>query len=277
MLPRTITRQTLRYYGGKWRIAPWIISHFPKHVCYVEPYAGGASVLLRKHPSTIEAYNDMDDCVVNFFRVLRDQPDALAHAIELTPWSREELKAAREPCADAVEWARRRYVSAFQSRTQTQSHLSPGWRFQRSAEGKYVVPLWNDITHLYAAAARMKLVHIENDDALAIIDRYDTDETLFYVDPPYMAETRSYTWSTRAYVSEMDDAAHERLANTLHNVRGYVALSGYDTPLYRELYKGWTSDSCYAIDGGGSRRTELLWLNPQASSCARQPSLFGAG
>jgi len=273
----TITRQTLRYHGGKWRIAPWIISHFPKHVCYVEPYGGGASVLLRKPRSTIEAYNDTDGSVVNFFRTLRDEPDALARAIEFTPWSREELKEARQPCEDAVESARRRYVSAFQSRSQTQSHLSPGWRFQKSEQGKHVVSLWNDVTHLYAAAARMKLVHIEQDDAIAIISRYDTDSTLFYVDPPYMRETRSPTWATRAYASEMDDEAHERLAEALNAVRGHVVLSGYDTAAYQRMYASWATDSCCAIDGAGNRRKETLWMNPRAADYTRQPDLFGTG
>lgn len=270
-----VKRMPLRYYGGKWRIAPWIISHFPKHVCYVEPYGGGASVMLRKRPSTIEAYNDIDSSVVNFFQVLRDSPDKLARAIEFTPWSREELALAREPCADAIESARRRYVSAFQSRAQTQRGRSPGWRFQKSELGVHVLPLWNETEHIYTAAARMKMVHIEHDDAIKVIARYDTDESLFYVDPPYMAETRSRTWATRAYATEMDDEAHERLAEALHAVRGYVVLSGYETPAYQRLYAGWAMESCYAIDGAGNRRKEVLWMNSRAAACACQPDLFG--
>ena len=84
-------RPLLRYHGGKWLLAPWIISHFPAHRVYVEPFGGAASVLIRKERSYAEVYNDLDSEVVNLFRVLRAQPDDLVHAIELTPFARDEF------------------------------------------------------------------------------------------------------------------------------------------------------------------------------------------
>lgn len=76
------TRPALRYYGGKWRIGQWVISHFPAHECYVEPYGGGASVLLQKARSPLEVYNDLDGAAVNFFRVLRERQGELARSVE---------------------------------------------------------------------------------------------------------------------------------------------------------------------------------------------------
>jgi len=272
-----LTRQPLRYHGGKWRLASWIISQFPEHVCYVEPYGGGASVLLRKKVSPIEVYNDTDGSVVNFFKVLREKPEDLCRAIELTPWSREELAAAAEPCEDALEWARRRYVRSFQSRSQTMSHLSPGWKFQKSMMGAQVVSLWNDPSHLLLAAERMKQVHIEHDDALQVIQRYDTNNTLFYVDPPYLAETRSRSWAGRAYKHEMSTDDHESLAEQLHHLNGMVVLSGYDSDLYQSLYSGWECVSHGAVDGAGNIRQEVLWMNHDASQKHRQHTLFSSG
>lgn len=89
-------RPVLRYFGSKWRLAPWIISHFPKHHGYVEPFGGGCNLLLRKPPSKVEVYNDLDGDVVNFFRVLREKMPELLRAIELTPYSRQEMLAARD-------------------------------------------------------------------------------------------------------------------------------------------------------------------------------------
>jgi len=102
-----ITRPALKYYGGKWILADWIISFFPDHINYVEPCGGAASVLLRKSLSPLETYNDINGRVVNFFKVLRDQPEALVAKIKLTPWSRTEQRLARELSEDPIEDARR--------------------------------------------------------------------------------------------------------------------------------------------------------------------------
>jgi DNA adenine methylase len=101
-----VPRPALRYFGGKWLLAPWIISNFPGHKTYVEPFGGGANVLLRKAPSKFEIYNDIDSNVVNFFRVLREDHRGLARLISLTPFSREEFLLAMEPIEDPIERAR---------------------------------------------------------------------------------------------------------------------------------------------------------------------------
>src|SRR3990172_7190485 len=109
------TRPALRYFGGKWQLAPWIISHFPAHRIYVEPFGGAASVLMRKPRSYGEIYNDIDSAVVNVFRVLRDPQTAaeLERLLRLTPFARDEFMRAREHAEDPIEDARRTIVLSF--------------------------------------------------------------------------------------------------------------------------------------------------------------------
>ncbi|CAB5540684.1 DNA adenine methylase [Citrobacter werkmanii] len=109
-----IKHPAIRYHGGKFRLASWIISHFPDHRCYVEPFGGAASVLLKKKQSEAEVYNDLDGDVVNLFRVLRDpvSSQALIDACALTPYSRVEFRCAYEPTDDPIEKARRLIVRA---------------------------------------------------------------------------------------------------------------------------------------------------------------------
>ena len=116
-LPVAPTRPVLRYHGGKWRLAPWILSFFPLHRIYVEPFGGAASVLLRKPRSFAEVYNDLDAEVVHVFRVLRDPAMAavLREQLELTPWSRREFYDAYQPTEDPVERARRTIIRSFMS------------------------------------------------------------------------------------------------------------------------------------------------------------------
>lgn len=106
----TPTRPPLRYHGSKWKLASWVVRHFPPHRVYLEPFGGGASILLNKPRSELETYNDLDDQVVNFFRVLRERPAELVRALELTPWSRAEYELSHDPTEDALEAARRFFV-----------------------------------------------------------------------------------------------------------------------------------------------------------------------
>lgn len=267
-------RTALRYYGGKWKLARWVISHFPTHTCYVEPYAGACSVLLQKPPSWHDVYNDLDSDVVTFFRTMRDQPAELIQAIDLTPFSREEYDLAYAVDVDHeptdVERARRLYIRSWQA-----MHAGPraewhtGWRFERSnVRSKRVVDDWRNTKHLLAVAARLRSVQIEHDDALKVIARYDAPATLFYVDPPYPAQIRSERWRRSGYRHEMNDHDHRVLASTLHQIQGYALVSGYDCPLYRELYRGWpVSRKRVAIDTHQTR-TECLWASPRTAERA---------
>jgi DNA adenine methylase len=271
MLPTS--RPALRYFGGKWRIAPWIISHFPDHVSYVEPYSGGASVLLRKAPAKLETINDIDGDVVSFFKVLREWPDKLIRAIELTPYSRLEYKNAQEKTYDPIERARRYYIRSWFGRGGMRKQTA-GWRYMvTDSIGGSVVDDWRRIGHLRQIVERLQTVQIENDDALKVIKRFDTPNTLFYVDPPYVFSSRSDRWH-KAYTFEMDDEEHEWLSKALHQVQGMVIISGYDSELYDYLYSDWKFDTKKDLKESLKVSTEKIWMNANVYNRISQKSLF---
>lgn len=262
----------LRYYGGKARLSSWIIEQMPPHYTYVEPFGGAASVLIAKQPSRFEVYNDLDGRIVNFFRVLREREPELRRAIELTPWSRSENRICAEMSEDQLEDARRVYTYLWQSFRPAFGRAS-GWRYQHSDNGYSVVDQWNTaVNDLPRVARRLRMVQIENDEANAVILRYDTRHTLFYIDPPYVGETRH---ESNAYMHEMSDEDHSRLAGILNGVKGMVLLSGYDSPLYRKMYAGWRMIQKTVSTNGKKNKTECLWMNPSANHASLP--MFGKG
>lgn len=271
-----VTRPALRYHGGKFRLAPWILQFFPPHTAYVEPFGGAASVLLQKAPSTAECYNDLDDRIVRFFRVLRDPETSgeLERRLRLTPYARTELEWSFEPGTDEVDQAHRLVVRSFlghgsdsatrSTRTGFRSRLTDG-RALPSTEWS----AWPDA--MAAFRDRLRAVLIENDDALRVIDRMDSRSTLIYCDPPYVLSARTGAASSRSsttngYRHEMTDAEHEALASRLHDCVGMVVVSGYPSELYQRLYAGWETHRTSHVADRAAMRTEVVWLNPACSA-----------
>jgi len=269
-----VTRPVLRYHGGKWRLAPWIISHFPAHRVYVEPYGGAASVLLRKPRVYSEVYNDLDGEIVNLFRVLRNPSQAreLQRLVELTPCARQEFDDAVLLSGDPIEQARRTLIRHWFAYA-TGQHRSRNKVFRSHATGNHpVAPEWGRYPAVLAEiTARLRGVMIENAPALDVLTRYDGQGVLFYCDPPYVLGTRAARQAGNVYQYEMTDDEHVRLAEALHQVVGAVVLSGYDSEMYRELYGDWRRVERDAVADGGVKRTEVLWLSPNV---ATQKGLF---
>lgn len=266
-------RPALRYYGGKFRLAPWVISHLPPHTCYVEPFGGSMSVMLRKKRSMIEVYNDLDEGVVNFFRVLREQPDALISAIRQTPHARREFEQSYEPADDPVERARRLYVRSWQAFGATGCRPgTTGWRFEKTANrGQRVVEDWRNVGHLEVVAERLAGITIECDEATALLGRFDARSTLFYVDPPYVKSTRSYG---NGYAHELTDDDHRKLLDQLQDLEGMVVVSGYPSELYDQALASWRRVACEARQLKAGLATEVLWISPAADAAKRQGTLF---
>lgn len=273
-------RPLVRYHGGKWRLAPWIIQHFPAHRVYVEPYGGGGSVLLRKPRSYGEVYNDLDEEVVNLFRVVRDSGDELRRRIELTPFARPEFRQSYLRADCPIEQARRTVARAYMGfGSAAVSGESTGFRPNSNRPGTTPAHDWRNYPDcLPAVIDRLRGVVIECRDALDVMQQHDSPHTLHYVDPPYVHETRSGksrgTASRKAYRHEMSDDDHRRLAECLHGLQGTVILSGYRCDLYDHLYAGWLRSDKAAYADGARSRTESLWLSPNA---APEADLLGAG
>lgn len=267
----------LRYVGSKWMIAEWIIAQMPPHEHYVEPFVGSGAVFFRKHPSSIETLNDMDGELVNFFRVLRTQTDELVRAIELTPYARAEYELSLQPAPvdDLLERARRYYVGVWQSFGSTLIYRS-GWQRQTTSRQRTNLPdTWNRLDGLLAAAARLKCAQIDARPALEIIRDYDSPDTLFYIDPPYVLDARSGGGRKR-YRHEMTNEDHHELAAALHSIQGMALLSGYPSDLYDDLYRDWTHTTKTTTTIGNRSALEVLWINPRASSFNVLP-LFAQG
>lgn len=261
------TRPLLRYHGGKWRLAPWILSFFPEHRIYVEPYGGAASVLLRKRRSYSEVYNDLDGQIVNLFRVLRDPAQAreLVRLVSLTPYARAEFDASYLLAEDPIEQARRtlfRSMAGFSTVGAT-GRWKTGFRGNVTKTGTTPAMDWQTFpTALGQIIERLRGVVIERELALVVIEKYDGPETLHYIDPPYPHSTRFLRWAGEAYGHEMSDDDHRVLAGRLHQVRGTVILSGYACELYdQELYRDWFRYERPAHADGARDRVEVVWMN----------------
>ncbi len=273
-----IRRPVLRYHGGKWRLAPWIISHFPPHRVYVEPYGGAASVLMRKPRASTEVYNDLDGEIVNALRVIREYGHRLAELLRHTPYARDEFAQSYEPSEDPVEQARRTIVRSFfgHGSAGTAGH-STGFRAKAHATHPGGAKEWaNYWAQIEEFSDRLAGVTIESRPAIDVIAEYDQDGALFYVDPPYMPGTRrrgNQYCRKGEYRHEMTEEDHAELLGALGNVRGSVVISGYPSELYNERLGDWRRITRTAYADRAARRSEVLWLSPNIKPV--QGELFG--
>lgn len=271
------TRPALRWHGGKWNLAPWIIAEMPAHRIYVEPFGGAGSVLIRKPRAYAEVWNDLDDHVVNFFRVLRSERAAeLVQSLRLTPFSSIEFRTAYEACDDEVERARRLVVRSFMGFGSNGHNRATGFRSNSNRSGTTPAHDWvNYPDALLSIIERLQGVVILHRDACEVMAGHDGPETLHYVDPPYMLDTRAD--ATKDYAHELSNADHEDLLDFLDGLRGMVMLSGYPHDIYDHRLRHWTRISRKALADGARARTEVLWLNSAATAACAQGDLFGQG
>lgn len=268
-----IPRPVMRYHGGKWRLASWVMSHFPPHRCYVEPFGGAASVLLKKPRSFSEIYNDLDDDIVNVFQILRDPTAAavLKLACELTPFARSEFFDAYEVSDDPIERARRILIRSWMGHgaSGVRAHRT-GFRVNPHRQRTTAAGDWHGWPRaIDAFVERLRGVVIEKRPAAQIIAQHDRPDTLFYIDPPYMFDTRSQKRKGNdlyhGYNHELTDEAHDQLLELVLSLQGMVVLSGYASDLYETRLAGWRRVEKAAQADRGSPRTEVVWINPAAT------------
>lgn len=254
----------LKWPGGKWAIAGWIAEQLPRTPVYLELFFGGGAVLATREPSIAEVANDLDDQVVEFFAVVRERPDELAAALELTPWSRTEWERAEAPLRrgrpSQVELARRFIVRQWQSHGHRCG--ASGWRHNGPTRDDHsVTTTWRGLPdRVRVLAERLRRVQWENRPALDLLSRYDDAGVLVYADPPYLGATRR---NKRIYRHEMmGEVEHERLLAALDAHSGPVALSHYRHPMYDELRgRGWAMSTVSTVAEHGKRTVEALYVN----------------
>lgn len=253
-------KAVMKYPGSKWSLASWIISFFPEHHSYLEPFFGSGAVLFNKPRSNIETVNDMDGNVVNLFEWIKRDPERLAHEIYYTPYARQvyEDVFAFEP-EDSLERAVNFYICLNMGHGFRTNGEKVGWKNDvQGRERAYASQDWRNLPDkILQAAERLRGVQIENSPAIVLIKRFNYKNVLIYCDPPYMLETRH----GKQYRCEMDDNDHEELLRLLLQHKGPVVISGYDTELYRKMLAGWTRYEATTYSLVCSKKKEVLWMN----------------
>lgn len=258
-----VRRPVLRYFGGKFRLANWIIENLGEHKVYVEPFGGAASVLMKKPRSYAEVYNDKDDSLYSLFKVLSDNKKhkELKKQIEATPFSRREFELAHVYHPDPIEKARRLIVRSFMgfgADSATNLESKTGFRSNSNRSGTTPAQDWiNWPQYIPEFYERLKGVVIENKDAKEIMATHDSEKTVFYVDPPYSHQTRR----GGRYKHEMDDQDHFELINFLKTLSGRVVLSGYETDFYLNNLNDWKLIKKDARADKAGKRIECLWIS----------------
>lgn len=276
----SIPRPIIKYHGSKWRIAPWIIEQFPRHQIYVEPFGGGGSVLFRKPRAPMEVINDLSDDLVNLFRVLQTPARAriLAAKLWATPYARREYEHAFLPTRRPIERARRLILRSRMGYGSAACLAPTGYRSNcartgNGSETEVWIKIPDEIRHY---TERLRGVNIEHRDALEVIQKHDSPNTLFYLDPPYMSETRTAITreakSTRVYTHDMTADDHAKMLAAIKALKGMVIISGYANALYDSELSGWRWIEKHARTEFGAARTECLWISPNTPK--KQQELF---
>ena len=252
----------IKYPGAKWGIAEWIISHFPPHHSYLEPFFGSGAVLFNKQRSAIETVNDLDGNVVNLFEWIRKDPERLAAAIYWTPYARQVFARAwetRHTEQDPFQRAVNFYTLMMMGFGFRTNGVKVGWKSDvQGREAAYAARYWCKTPDaIRQAAERLRGVQIECAPAVDVIRRFNFQNVLIYADPPYVLGTRG----GKQYAHEMSDGDHVELLEVLKAHKGPVLLSGYDSELYNDALHGWNRERISARAQTAEKRTEVLWMN----------------
>ena len=234
------------------------------HKVYIEPFGGGASILFAKKPSELEVYNDINHALYEFFTVLSDPElfDKFYRRVSVLPLSRELYSGCRETWKDEKDLVVR--VSKwFVLARQSFGGTLGGWRY--SVNQNKAPKCWmNCLEGLPQVHSRLQKVQIECLDWSDIFEKYDSENALFYCDPPYVLATRS--GQEAAYEYEMTEEDHKKFVSCLLNIKGQAVVSGYDHEIYEDLVKvGWEKykiDMKVTFPSENKEREEIVWCTP---------------
>jgi DNA adenine methylase len=260
-------RPPFKCHGGKFYLNQWIIEQFPKEyesMSYIEPFCGGANVLLHKTPSKEELINDLDSSIAIIMRILRDQVEDFVKNIKKVKYKEETFKAALDKTEfdDEMDKA----INEFILRRMSRGGMKKAFAWSKRLRGNQPGDLnaWKTIiSQLPKISERLQNVFIINRSAMEVLKIFDNVNVLAYIDPPYLPETRE---SPQVYDFEMNIEGHMELAEVLNNFKGKVLISAYPSRLYNRLYKGWTCESKKIVNHSSQQKikptkVELLWRN----------------
>ncbi len=254
----------MNYYGSKWNAAEWVLSHFPEHEVYAEAFGGSAAILLKKPRSGREIINDLDSEIFNLYKVIRDSGNDLKELLKKTPFGREEFELSFQPSNEDIERARRLCVRAYFG-IGNSAHHKTGMRIGTASHNCTAKSWVNYADSLDEIIERFRGVFIENGDYRELLRRYDTPETLFYLDPPYMPSTRTFPTN---YKHDWKEEDHVEFLLNVSNLKGMAILSGYDHPSYDAL--GWKKVSKEMKSQKDAKKLEVLWISPNAQKRTAQ-------
>ncbi|MCT3788690.1 DNA adenine methylase [Elizabethkingia anophelis] len=232
----------INYFGGKYQWLEQLYNFFPEHTHFLDLFCGSMTVTLNKVASGLDTANDLDGSVINFFKVLRDQPDTLLQQLHLTPVSRQEYKDCYPIYSEnPIEWARRFFVRcrmSFQG-SGLKEHTGFNACVNTTEKGlsKNVSKYLSAVERLPEVIERLKRIQIESLDYKECIKKYDRKGTFIYVDPPYELRMRNYKkWYNLEFENDND---HIDLRDSLTGVKSMAMVSGYESDFYKDLYKDW--------------------------------------
>lgn len=262
-------RPAFKCHGGKYYLSDWIIANFPEnyeHFGYLEPFCGGANVLINKQRSNFEAINDLDVNLLQIFRALRDEPKEFIRRLNLVKYCEESFQRALKKAASASDDYLDQAVTEYVLRRMSRGGLKKAFAWSNRLRGSQPgdVNAWKTaLTVLPQIAERLRGVYIFNSPAIDAIQLFNQEDMLVYCDPPYLHETRV---SKTVYSSEMDTQDHIRLAHVLNQFSGKVIISGYPSPLYNRLYKGWNCEKRKVANHASQQKSkekkvEVVWKN----------------
>ena len=264
-------RPPVKTHGGKFYLSDWIIDNFPvgyEDLTYIEPFCAGASVFLNKKPSKVEVLNDLDRGVTSIFKSLRDESEEFLSKIKEIEYNektfRSAMKKAKEPMPDYVEKAVNEYTLRRMSRGGMRKSFAWSDRERNGKPGD--VNSWETmIEQLNIIIERVKETFIFNSNALDVMKVWDEEDTLWYLDPPYLPNTRT-EGAKKVYEYEMSVDDHLKLLQMAKNARGKVIISGYNSPLYNRTLKGWRVEKKDIVNHSGQNdikehRVEVIWMN----------------
>lgn len=249
----------LKYPGAKNRLSEWICSLIPEHEVYLEPYFGSGAVFFNKPQARIETINDLDENVVNFFRVIREQPDKFMEQLKLTPYARKEYEYAFINCEedDEIEKARKFAIRCWMG-FGCSNRYQNGFRTSQQSSSPTTTKQWNDfISVIPYVTQRLQNAQIECRPAIQLLEMYDTSDVFIYLDPPYVPETRK----KYQYVHEATYKEHVELLEVIVNHPGRILISGYESDLYKQMLKDWNWESRITRAERGIQRREFVWGN----------------